>query len=614
MKNRSRCFGLGSTGSLIAAPFALFVAISAHAEKDTFGNNITDSQSLMQSLAGASAAPKQDIENCVRPLRKEWATAEEIQAAERNWEQGTRVVSLSEIPPQHQPPAPIQLNEYAVGKEIRKWDGPTSKIYSPVRVRNSEGKIENYFLGTAPEMTREHGWAAYQTARAAWANGQGEWPSMSLRQRAAAIERLTVRMKEESAKLKNWLMWEIGKSPELSSGEVDRTIKFMEDQIGLLDRWLDTYERIDQRGNFFYTLGRQPLGVALAFAPYNYPLNETFTGIIPALLVGNTLVMKPARWGVLFTQILARLFHECLPPGVVNFIYGSNGKELLEELQASGGYEIFSFTGGERGAAAIMRTNTRPNRTTAVLGLGAKNMAVVLDDADLSNAIAKNLKGCLSYNGQRCTAHKILFVQRGIADSFIKGLAKGMDELPIGGPYQQGVSQTASPDTGWTEKMNGYVKEAVDKGARIGNLLGGRSANGFYAPTLLVGVTPEMKIYREEQFGPVVPVVIFDHMDEVIRWQEESNYGQQAAIFGSSPDQVQYIRDALLRMVHRTFINTDCERGPDDLMPFGARGDSGQGDQGLWESLLRYTINSGTTEYVIPGRQPLLNYSVRVPR
>ncbi len=170
---------------------------------------------------------------------------------------------------------------------------------------------------------------------------------------------------------------------------------------------------------FMAQIRRVPLGVALCMGPFNYPLNETFSTLIPALIMGNTVVFKPAKYGVLLIRPLLEAFRDSFPAGVINIIYG-RGRETVGALMESGRVDVFAFIGTNKGANDLKRLHPKPHRLKSILGLDAKNPAIVLPDADLDNAVAECISGSLSFNGQRCTALKILFVHEDILQEFTR--------------------------------------------------------------------------------------------------------------------------------------------------------------------------------------------------
>ena len=149
--------------------------------------------------------------------------------------------------------------------------------------------------------------------------------------------------------------------------------------------------------------------MALVLGPFNYPFNETYTNLIPALLMGNTCILKTPRTGCLCHVPTLELFQQCFPPGVVNVIHGS-GRETLPVLMEDGSLDIFAFIGTSKAAVDLQKLHPHPNRLRVCLGLDAKNPAIVCADADLDVAVAECTLGSLSFNGQRCTALKVIYV------------------------------------------------------------------------------------------------------------------------------------------------------------------------------------------------------------
>jgi glyceraldehyde-3-phosphate dehydrogenase (NADP+) len=251
------------------------------------------------------------------------------------------------------------------------------------------------------------------------------------------------------------------------------------------------------------------LGVTLCAGPFNYPFNETYTTLIPSLIMGNTVVMKLPRVGVACHFPTLPLFRDCFPPGVVNVISGS-GRETMPPIMRSGLLDAFAFIGTSTAADDLLKAHPKPHRLKVTLGLEAKNPAIVLPDADLDGvAVPECVLGSLSYNGQRCTAIKIIFVHDTLHNQFLDKYCAAVDALTMGLPWDSGVKITPLPE----EHKPGYLKELIDdalsKGATIANKRGGKFDRTFVSPTVLTNVKASMRIYNEEQFGPLVPVVSY---------------------------------------------------------------------------------------------------------
>ncbi|MBX7126390.1 MAG: aldehyde dehydrogenase family protein, partial [Cyclobacteriaceae bacterium] len=332
------------------------------------------------------------------------------------------------------------------------------------------------------------------------------------------------------------------------------------------------------------------LGVALCMGPFNYPLNETFSTLIPALIMGNTVVFKPAKYGVLLIRPLLEAFRTCFPTGVINIIYG-RGRETVGALMETGKVDVFAFIGTNRGANDLKKLHPKPHRLKAILGLDAKNPAIVLPDADLDNAVSECITGSLSFNGQRCTALKIIFVHKSLVDEFIKRFCAEVAKLKYGMPWEPGVSLTPLPEPGKTDYLQQIVKDAVDNGAKVMNENGGAVMNTFFYPAVIYPVNDKMKVYYEEQFGPVVPIAAFETEEEITRYVVNSNFGQQVSIFGKSPSQIARLIDAFASQVGRINLNAQCQRGP-DTFPFNGRKDSAEGTLSVADALRVFSIRT----------------------
>jgi glyceraldehyde-3-phosphate dehydrogenase (NADP+) len=335
---------------------------------------------------------------------------------------------------------------------------------------------------------------------------------------------------------------------------------------------------------------RAPLGVMLCMGPFNYPLNETFTTLIPALAMGNTVVVKLPHYGALCQAPLLSCFAESFPPGVVNIVNGS-GRELAGPIMETGDVAALAFIGTSRTANELKRLHPQPNRLRCILGLDAKNPGIILNDADVELAVSECVTGALSFNGQRCTALKLLFVQRAISERFIARLTDAVDALPFGMPWEPEVRITPLPDLGKVERMAALVKDAQAKGAKTANRFGGLTNGTFYFPSVVYPVTSDMELYHVEQFGPVIPVAVFDDVHEVFRYVVESSYGQQASIFGTDPRRIGPLIDVLANQVCRVNLNAQCQRGP-DVYPFTGRKDSAEGTLSVSDALRCFSIRS----------------------
>ncbi len=492
-----------------------------------------------------------------------------------------------QIPEQFRSWQPIRQDTYLIDGELRRWEGALQEVLSPVRVRTREGDRQ-LVVGEAPLLTEAAALETLAVAVRAYSNGRGVWPTMSVGERIQAVQRFTTALLTTRAAVVTLLQWEIGKSQLEAEREFDRTVTYIRDTLEALKELDRVSSRFVIQQGIIGQIRRAPLGVVLCMGPYNFPLYETFTTLIPALVMGNTILLKPPRFGVLVFQPLLEAFRDSFPPGVVNTVYGE-GETVVPPLMASGQVDVLGFIGTHKVADALRAFHPRPHRLRCVLGLDAKNPAVILPDADLDLAVAECLQGSLTYNGQRCTALKIIFVHRSIADDFLTRMSAGISALACGMPWDDGVTITPLPEPEKPEYLEGLVSDARSLGAEIVNPGGGVSNGSFFYPTLLYPVTPAMRIYDEEQFGPVIPVVVFDDIREPIDYVVASNYGQQASIFGRDTDLLAQLIDALVNQVCRINVNSQCQRSPDSF-PFNGRKNSADGTQSVTDALRVFSI------------------------
>src|ERR1700712_17462 len=497
--------------------------------------------------------------------------------------------SADEIPEQFRAGPAIEQRDYLVNGELHQWQGPLAPVLSPVSLKTAAG-LESVVLGSTPLMDADTAMTALDAAVKAYDRGQGAWPTMRVADRIHHVETFLKLMREQRDAVVTLLMWEIGKNLKDSQKEFDRTCDYIVDTINALKELDRRSSRFELEQDTLGQIRRVPLGVTLCMGPYNYPLNETFTTLIPALIMGNTVVFKPAKFGVLLIRPLLEAFRDSFPAGVINVIYGS-GRETVSALMASGKIDVFAFIGTNKAASALKKLHPKPHRLRAALGLDAKNPGIVLPDVNLDNAVSEAITGSLSFNGQRCTALKILFVHENVVGSFLEKFEEKLAQLKPGMPWEPGVSLTPLPEPGKTEYLQGLVDDAVSKGAKVVNEGGGSTHQQFFYPAVLYPVTPDMRVYHEEQFGPVVPVVAYRDLETVIEYVLDSDFGQQLSIFGNDSKQVGRLVDAFANQVGRININAQCQRGPDSF-PFNGRKNSAEGTLLVHDALRVFSIRT----------------------
>lgn len=455
-------------------------------------------------------------------------------------------------------------------------------------------------LGHEAELGTDEVARAIAAAQRAWDGGDGPWPTAPVETRMAAATAFADALERKLDAIATALMWEIGKPRASARDEVLRSVEYIRSTVRELGRLRadDLAIQHAEAGGVAHhaRTHRRALGVVVCVAPFNYPINEFLTTLVPALLMGNVVIAKTPRFGVLANDAMLEAMRDSFPAGAIAVLPGS-GREVLPAVMGAhvpdvagnptGVVAALAFIGSEAAANAILRAHPTPISLHKVLGLGAKNAAVVLADADLDAAATAIVKGALGFNGQRCTAEKIVFVQRGRLAALLERVVPRVEALTLGMPWTPGVNVTPLPEPGKLAAMRELLDDAVAHGARIHNAHGGRGWFSIMRPAVVAEVTAAMRLYHEEQFGPIVPIAAFDDVDEVVQWQRRSPFGQQAAVWGQ-PETARGLVRRFTRFVARVNVDDVCQRGPDSF-GFSATDKSGFGTLSLREALLAFS-------------------------
>ena len=516
--------------------------------------------------------------------------------------------TVDTIPESFRLQMPVNQCKYLINGELRYWEGEVETVLSPVHIRTTEG-LEPAVVGHFPLLDEQESLAALNAAVAAYDRGCGPWPTMSVAQRIEHMRDFAQRMEAKRDRVVKLLMWEIGKSYKDSQKEFDRTVSYIKDTIEALKDLDRVSSRFEITEGVIGQIRRAPLGVVLCMGPSNYPLNETFTLLIPALIMGNTVIMKLPRPGVLFCNPLLEAFQQAFPAGVINTVYGS-GRVVTPPLMTSGQVDALAFIGSSRAANELKKQHPKLNRLRTIYGLEAKNPGIVLPSADLDLTVKECVLGTLSYNGQRCTALKVLFVHQQIVEAFLEKLSAAISQLTVGMPWEQDVTITPLPDVDKTRYFTELVNDATGHGASIVNSGGGSVEGSVFYPAVLYPVTPAMRLYSEEQFGPVIPVVPYDDIETPIDYLVHSDHGQQVSIFGQDTDAIADLIDPLVNQVCRVNLNSQCQRGP-DTFPFTGRKDSAVGTLSVSDALRSFSIRTLVAAKEQPLNKAIINDIVR---
>ena len=415
------------------------------------------------------------------------------------------------------------------------------------------------------------------------------WNEKTQRERADILREAAALMKEWAQPLGYILMKEIAKPLKSAISEINRTADLFDAtaEAGLQQEGEAIY------GDAFKGFGkdklsltyRVPLGVILCIGPFNYPFNLTGSKIAPALMAGNTVVVKPPSQGAITPLFFGLILEKAgVPPGVVNIITG-RGSEIGDYLVQHPLVSMVSFTGSsETGKQLANVAGMKP----LLLELGGKDAAIVLDDADLELTTDAIVSGAFSYSGQRCTAVKRVIPMPRIADQLIELVKTKTLNLTIGDPEK---NATIGPliSSKQCDYVQGLIDDALEKGCTL--ICGNKRENNIIWPTILDNVTTEMRIAWEEPFGPVLPFIRVRSAEEAIDISNKSEYGLQGMIFTENIDLAFNISQEL--EVGTVQINGKSERGPDHF-PFLGTKSSGLGTQGI-----KYSIEAMSRPKVI---------------
>jgi len=538
--------------------------------------DITKWYDIDDKIRKSTRRPKQEEKlrkRAERPL-KTWA--ERRSAAKSKAEDFSRLFpDESNIPKRFRMNSCLDQTRILINGEIAPWKGRVKDVFSPIYVRTSDALVKKR-IGAYPEMTGKEALQALAAARRAFSPGKGRWPSLPLSLRVGCVERFLERLDGLKENIVRTLMWEIAKPYSELQDEFDRTIGFVKQVINVACKREKNSRVLRREKGIMGLVHDEPYGVALCLGPYNYPLFETLGLVFPALLAGNAVIVKPPKFGLLFFDFLLENFQDCFPPGVVNIISGE-GKTIIEPLMKTGDIDVFAFIGSGPIANRLIGLHPRKNRLRNLLGLGAKNAAVILPDADLEVAVQESVLGALAFNGQRCAALKILFVHQDVQEAFRKGLNREMAKTRIGMPWIDRVRITPLADPDRILYLHELIQDALNQGSFVDNTNGGKSFQSLFFPTVLYPVHSKMRVYWEEQFGPIIPLVSYDKIEAPVTYINNSQFGQQLSIFGTKIQPLAHLANSVKSQVARININTKCQRGP-DLFPFSGRKDSAKGD------------------------------------
>jgi betaine-aldehyde dehydrogenase len=373
---------------------------------------------------------------------------------------------------------------------------------------------------------------AVASARAAF--DSGPWPVTPAAERGALLRRVAELLDRDKELIAHTETLDTGKTVAESRIDVDDVTAVFRFYADLADK--DTGRLVDSgRPAVISRVVHEPVGVCVLITPWNYPLLQLSWKVAPALAAGNTCVIKPSEVTPLTSILLVRLLAEAgVPDGVVNIVLG-DGRSVGAPLTEHEAVDMVSFTGGLATGQAIIRASASTVKRVAV-ELGGKNPNVVFADTDFETAVDNVLTAVFLHSGQVCSAGARLIVQDALADELVAEVARRADRIRLGNGFDDGVEVGPMVSAAHRAKIEAYVASAVEEGARL--VAGGRRPDEpelqkgyFYRPTVLDGCRADMRVVREETFGPILTVERFGTEDEAIALANGTEYGLAGAVF-----------------------------------------------------------------------------------
>lgn len=414
---------------------------------------------------------------------------------------------------------------------------------------------------------------------------QKEWKNIPKNKRAEFLKKVSEKIEEKKEHIGKVMSKEIAKPLKSAIKEVKRTADFVDytsEKVLTDNKELFSGEDFPgEKSNKYGLRIKEPLGIVLAINPFNYPVNLLGSKIAPALATGNVVIAKPAFSGSLSSLQLCKIFHETarefedIPNGILSCITGKSS-EIGDYLITHEKINMISFTGSTQvGERISEKTNMIPLQ----LELGGKDPAIVLEDSDLDKASEEIVQGAFSYNGQRCTAIKRVIVKSEIADELIEKIKEKVSSLSVGRASENSkiTSMISKESADFVQEL---YNDAIKNNAK--NLFEFNRKENLIYPNILYNVDNNMRIYYEEQFGPLLPVIRVDSIEEAIETANDSNFGLQASVF--TKDTGKFFKISKSLEVGTIHLNSKTQRGPDNF-PFLGVKKSGFGVQGIKDSI-----------------------------
>ena len=416
-------------------------------------------------------------------------------------------------------------------RRIRQGDGPRpGRILASMPTLVSMNPATGEPVGSVEAASPADIGHVVARARAA----QSAWAALSTDERAACVRAAIPALKAAALRIGELITAEMGKPAPEGKGEANYAADGLAEEVDEIVAALRPQELRDE--HTLTTLHHDPYGVCAAITPWNFPILMPQQSVLPALVAGNTVVLKPSEETPLCAQAWAECLQAHLPPDVLQVVHGAGdvGRALVRA-----DVDLIVFTGSRATGVCIMQ-DAAEGLKRVILELGGKDPLVVLDDADLDAAAAFAVRNSFRNAGQVCVSTERIYVHRAVAQPFVDKVLERTKSLVQGPGTQPGVGVGPMVNARQKQKVLEQVAAARAAGARV--LAGGTDAPGnFVPPTVLVGVDHGMDIMREETFGPVACIMEYGDDDEAVRLANDSPYGLGAAVFGGDLERAQRV-------------------------------------------------------------------------
>ncbi len=449
--------------------------------------------------------------------------------------------------------------------------GRTFEVFNP-----STGEL----LAELPDMGVEETRAAIDKAYVA----QSEWAALTARERSDALWRWHELIVAHADDLAAILTAEMGKPLTESKSEVSHAAAYLQWYAEEANRIYGETISAPSRDRRMLVI-KQPVGVVGTITPWNFPASMVARKISPALAAGCTIVLKPAEQTPLVAGAMFALAAKAgFPNGVVNLIYASEGGAVGSELCSNPKVRKISFTGSTEVGRLLMRQCSDHIKKVS-LELGGNAPFIVFDDADVDAAVDGAVQAKFRNAGQTCVSANRLYVQSAVHEEFVDKFVERVIRLSVGDGFNPGVAIGPLIDKHAITKIEAHVEDAVAKGGAIrcgGQRIG--TAGTFFQPTVLTGISSNMKVAQEETFGPLAPIIRFDDADQVVRAANDTIYGLAAYFYASNLQRVWRVAEAL----EYGMVGINTGRMSSEAAPFGGIKQSGIGREGSRHGLEDY--------------------------